>query len=374
MLDSIAFQNIYLVIAVSVFSFTTSIIFDNYSVIDRLWSILPPTYVGICLYNLYISVSSQITLDQFVLKFQKPILLFFLALVWGARLTYNFARKGGYSLSSEDYRWNYLRHKKLKNEFLFQLLNFFFISIFQSIILYLLAHPYYLLSVSAIQQCSSLSTCSSRLSVADCGLVFIFAALLLIESIADNQQWAYYSLRVKYQAAPNSIIRLPSVSSQPRLVQDLINGFNTRGLFAFSRHPNFLAEMLLWATFAALSFSPQVSWDSYFSHPFSGFLGAFLLWCIFMGSTDFTEEISLTKYPAYTTYQKHVPRLIPNVLQLVNYALFQTLPPFPVVLKPFDATLVAETARIDANTPKKSSKESVDFIVASPLKPQARKQ
>lgn len=28
-----------------------------------------------------------------------------LVTVWGTRLTYNFARKGGYRFSAEDYRW-----------------------------------------------------------------------------------------------------------------------------------------------------------------------------------------------------------------------------------------------------------------------------
>lgn len=32
--------------------------------------------------------------------------------LWGLRLSFNFARKGGYNLSEEDYRW-----KILKNNF-----------------------------------------------------------------------------------------------------------------------------------------------------------------------------------------------------------------------------------------------------------------
>src|SRR5690606_26532081 len=63
----------------------------------RLWSILPPLYVG-------------------WFAWQSPgegrlVVMTVLAALWGARLTYNFARKGGYRPGGEDYRWVELRRR-----------------------------------------------------------------------------------------------------------------------------------------------------------------------------------------------------------------------------------------------------------------------
>jgi steroid 5-alpha reductase family enzyme len=58
---------------------------------------------------------------------------------WGARLTYNFARKGGYNWGDEDYRWGPLR--KYMGFFFFQLFNLGFIAIYQNILLFLISAP-----------------------------------------------------------------------------------------------------------------------------------------------------------------------------------------------------------------------------------------
>jgi len=39
--------------------------------------------------------------------------------------------------------------------------------------------------------------------------------------------------------------------------------------------------------------------------------GAVLLVLLFIGSSNFSEEISANKYPDYKNYQKKVPRFIP---------------------------------------------------------------
>src|SRR4051812_40466632 len=56
------------------------------------------------------------------------LLMFGLVALWGTRLTYNFARKGGYSLSAEDYRWPVLRKKLTPVQF--ELLNVTFIAFY----------------------------------------------------------------------------------------------------------------------------------------------------------------------------------------------------------------------------------------------------
>ena len=65
---------------------------------------------------------------------------------WGIRLTINFARKGAYSIKfwagEEDYRWKILRAKKpLDNKFLWALFDFFFISIYQNVLVLAICLP-----------------------------------------------------------------------------------------------------------------------------------------------------------------------------------------------------------------------------------------
>ena len=86
---------------------------------DRMWSITPVIYVGefaraAHFHNTRLNVMALIVL------------------AWGARLTFNFARKGGYS-GAEDYRWPVLR-AAMKN-WQFQLFNIFFIVLYQNFLL-----------------------------------------------------------------------------------------------------------------------------------------------------------------------------------------------------------------------------------------------
>lgn len=73
----------------------------NYSQIDRLWSILPTVYIWH--YNIWARLlgAPHARLDLAV----------FWATLWTTRLTYNYARKGGYNVGSEDYRWAIIAKK-----------------------------------------------------------------------------------------------------------------------------------------------------------------------------------------------------------------------------------------------------------------------
>lgn len=87
--------------------------------------------------------------------------------------------------------------------------------------------------------------------------------------------------------------------------QDLDRGFNTTGLWAYSRHPNFAAEQSVWVTLYAWSV-----WSSktYYNWTIAGAISYLLL---FQGSTWLTELISARKYPEYTKYQKVVGKFLP---------------------------------------------------------------
>lgn len=93
----------------------------NYSQIDRCWSLLPT------LYNAHFVLYAHAT--GLPTKRMDALLAF--STTWSMRLTYNYWRKGGYTVGSEDYRWEVL--KKNIGPVLFLPFNIVFISLIQSV-------------------------------------------------------------------------------------------------------------------------------------------------------------------------------------------------------------------------------------------------
>ena len=81
--------------------------------------------------------------------------------------------------------------------------------------------------------------------------------------------------------------------------------FLHRGLFRFSRHPICFFEQAQWWTLffcGAVAAGSVLQWTV---------LGASLLTVLFIGSTIFTESLSLAKYPEYAEYQRTTSPSIP---------------------------------------------------------------
>jgi steroid 5-alpha reductase family enzyme len=91
----------------------------NYSQVDRFWSILPT------LFNVHYAIWAR--MNGLEVERVNSVALF--SVIWSARLTFNYWRKGGYEIGSEDYRWELI--KKYIGSFAFLLLNIFFISTVQ---------------------------------------------------------------------------------------------------------------------------------------------------------------------------------------------------------------------------------------------------
>lgn len=249
--------------ATAALTWLASVLTGNYSQVDRLWSILPPIYVGVF---------------AAAADFADPRLDVMLALtaLWGARLTYNFARKGGYRPGGEDYRWPILRQRM--SPALFQLFNATFIAPFQNALLLGLALPAHL----ALQH-------RTPLTHTDLALAALFLALLAAETLADQQQWEFHLQKAAAREAG----------------EPLTPPFLTTGLFRYSRHPNYFCEISLWWVIYAFSVSAGAPlWNV-------TILGAVVLTLLFQGSTQMTEQITLSKYPAYADYQRRTSRLIP---------------------------------------------------------------
>jgi steroid 5-alpha reductase family enzyme len=228
-----------------------------------MWSLLPEMYVWIFAVGARHASARAITLAV-------------LTTLWGVRLTFNFARKGGYA-GVEDYRWAVVRARMSRGQF--QLVNFFFIVLYQNALLVLIALP-------ARDVTRATATGFGPLDVL---LIIVFIALLGGETLADEQQWRFHQR--KAHLAGSGEVATP--------------GFLREGLFRYSRHPNYFFEIAQWWVvylFAVRATGTLVHWSM---------LGAVLLTLLFVESTRFTERISAAKYRAYAQYQREVSAIIP---------------------------------------------------------------
>ncbi|MFW0793222.1 DUF1295 domain-containing protein [Gordonia sp. CPCC 205515] len=253
-----------------VFCWVASLLTKDTSWVDRLWSIVPVVYV-------WIFAISVITNGHDAARL---IVMAVVVTFWGLRLTFNFARKGGYS-GVEDYRWAVLRNRMSPAQF--QLFNLFFIVLYQNALLVLITLPAYF----AAQHPTALTLWDLLFGV-------LFLLFLIGETLADQEQWAFHQEKARAEG-------------------HLEPGFVTSGLFRYSRHPNFFCEQAQWwmiyclgATAAATSglgfFGGALNWT---------IIGPVLLSVLFIGSTKFTESITAAKYSAYTDYQRRTSMLIP---------------------------------------------------------------
>jgi steroid 5-alpha reductase family enzyme len=250
--------------AVSLAVWVASLITREYSWVDRIWSVIPIVYVWI-----FAGAAgfTDLRLD----------LMAVVVTLWGARLTFNFSRKGGYAPGGEDYRWAVLRARM--KPWQFQVFNLFFISIYQNVILLLIALPAFM----------AFEHRSTPFGLLDGLLLALFLAFLVGETVADQQQWRFHQWKKAEMAAGRE--------PRPRFLQT--------GLFRFSRHPNFFFEQAQWWMIffiGAVAAGTVLQWTV---------AGAVLLTLLFIGSTVFTESITLSKYPEYADYKKKTSALIP---------------------------------------------------------------
>jgi hypothetical protein len=93
----------------------------NWSQVDRVWSILPTVY------HIHYAVWAR----MHGLETQRVDNVMAFSVLWTLRLTFNYWRRGGYQIGSEDYRWNLI--KGWIGTPAFFLLNIFFTSSVQSV-------------------------------------------------------------------------------------------------------------------------------------------------------------------------------------------------------------------------------------------------
>jgi len=282
-------------------TFVASTATRNYSQVDKLWSIMPVIYAW------------QLAVDR------RTAVMAALVTIWGARLTYNFARRGGYAWwppwrGGEDYRWAYIADGKFckcllarANPLLWHTFNFAFISLYQNLLLLLLIAP----SIAAKHhhdsiKASSTTTMASPVASSDVALKLnwmdgvasaIMLSFILIEAMADNQQYAFQTRKRDMQLSN----RQPSEG-------EYADGFCQSGLFSIVRKPNYAAEQAIWISFYGFTVAATnkvVHWSA---------VGWVLLILLFQGSGWLTEEITKEKYGSvYSDYQQRVPLYVPGL-------------------------------------------------------------
>lgn len=256
------------------FTFIVGELSGNNSQVDKIWSILPIIYVWV--------VASY---GDFSLRL---VIMAILVTIWGIRLTINFAMKGAYQWKfwggEEDYRWQVLRQKKeFQPHWKWMLFNLLFICGYQNVLILLFTLP-------AIVALQFNVHPMNYFDYVIAGLLFLF---ILYETIADIQQWNFQSKKWKL------------IKAGEELTENYKKGFLDKGLWAYSRHPNYFAEQAIWVTFYFFSVAASGLWLNW---TIAGFL---LLLVLFQGSSNFSEEISAGKYPEYKTYQKNVAIFLP---------------------------------------------------------------
>ena len=188
----------------------------------------------------------------------------------------------------EDYRWAVVRNGApfKGNRLAWGVFDLFFICIYQNALVLMTTFPA-LVSMNSTVPFGWVDAVAAA-------LMFGF---ILYETIADEQQWAFQTTKWKMLKAGQKLEDLPAPYNK---------GFNTRGLWSRSRHPNYLGEQGTWCALYIFSIGAGVGIFNW------SIIGALLLIVLFLGSSALAEEISSGKYPEYARYCRSVPRFFPG--------------------------------------------------------------
>jgi len=245
-------QLLYADIIATIVIYLFSYYFNNSSIYDPYWSVIPPF---ILIYFWYYSDNANIIIGS---------LLMFSVLFWSIRLTYNWIRswKG---LSHEDWRYVDMR-KASKNNF--QLSNFFGIHFFPTIIVFICCIP---MKYALINDSITVHFIA--------GFVVCFIGVCY-EIISDQQ---LYKFKKKNR-------------------EKIIN----KGLWKYSRHPNYYGEILFWwGLFIYGLLSINYLWL---------ILAPICMTLMFLFvSIPWIENKIIKTRPEYTEYQKKVSILFPEI-------------------------------------------------------------
>ena len=251
---------------------------QNFSQMDKLWSILPIAYAWI------IAIRGGWNL--------RTVLFALIVTAWGIRLTVNFARKGAYRLKfwtgEEDYRWSIVRQNPIfKHRIAWMLFDLFFISLYQNLLVLAICLPALICTESA-----------TPFGVWDIVGAALAVAFLVLETVSDEFQW-------KFHCRKKELLKNGTLETLPKPFN---LGFNTIGPWSVMRHPNYLGEQGIWLSLYLFVIGAGAARCGIFHWSIAGPL---LLVLLFIGSSTLGESISSKKYPRYKDYIAQVYKYLP---------------------------------------------------------------
>lgn len=243
-------------LAATITVFAFSVAANNSSVYDPYWSVAP------------LAIAPFLALHETAAAapFSRQILVAALVVLWGVRLTYNWAR-GFHGLSHEDWRYVDIREKTGRG---YWAASFAGLHLFPTVQVYLGCLPL------------SVALASSRpLGPLDAVAAAVTMAAIAIETIADEQLRAFR--RSKRGAGE----------------------IMARGLWAYSRHPNYFGEIGFWwgLFLCAIAADPGAWWTG---------IGAVAITVMFVfASIPMLDKRSAARRPEYAEHMKRVSALVP---------------------------------------------------------------
>ena len=236
-------------VAATVFTFAFSLIFNNASVYDPYWSVQP--IVIVIAYACFSSLALS------------AILPLIAVMIWGVRLTANWAYTF-HGLGHQDWRYTMLKEKTGK---LYIFVNFLGIHLVPTLVVYGCTLPvvYTILEAPAW----------------NAGSIVFFAVSLLavaLQGTADIQMHAFRKKKT--------------------------GGFMRSGVWKYSRHPNYLGEILMWwgIALAAVCVMPEHWWL---------LAGALANTALFLGVSIPLADGRQSRKEGFAAYKKNTRMLLP---------------------------------------------------------------
>jgi len=231
--------------------------FRNASFYDAYWSVAP---IAIALYYVLGASSGDAV-------FTRQVVVVTLVFIWGIRLTLNWARQWR-GLGHEDWRYANFR---VKSKGWFWLVELTGIEMMPTIIVFL----------GCLSLYPALSTGTSTFGVLDWVASVVMAAAIIIETTADQQ-----------------LRRFVRTKSKSRKIM-------STGLWAYSRHPNYLGEIMFWWGLFIFALAADLSYWWVIVGPL-----AMTVLFVFV-SIPIMDRRNLERKPGYEEHMKRVSTIIP---------------------------------------------------------------
>ncbi len=242
--------------AATVVVFAFSVVLDNSSVYDAYWSVAP----------MAIAPALAVAAGAEQAPLARRAIVVVLVLVWGARLTYNWAR-GWQGLAHED--WRYVELRRLGRAY--------WVVSFVG----LHAMPTVLVFLGCLSLLPALVTGTAPLGPLDAAAFVVTAGAIALEGVADQQLRAFRLSK----APPGSIL--------------------DAGAWSLCRHPNYLGEIgLWWGLFLFALAADRSAWWCV-----AGPLAITLLFAFV--SVPMLDKRSLARRPGYAEHMKRLHALFP---------------------------------------------------------------